>query len=87
MIKCATQKKVYLTHQLAEEALIGARTRFDYAQGNGPVAVYSCNDCGYYHLTSKGNINSTLAQHVKEGKIDRQKQADAWLTKLKRKRS
>jgi hypothetical protein len=87
MIKCVTQKKVYLTQELAEEALIGARTRFEYATGQGPVAVYRCEDCGYFHLTSKGPVNTTLDQHQKNGKIDREKQANEWLNKMKHKRS
>lgn len=87
MIKCSTQKKVYLTQALAEEALIGARTQFEYAKGQGPVAVYKCDDCGYYHLTSKGQVNSTLTQHLKDGTIDREKQANDWLNKMKHKRS
>lgn len=86
MIKCVTQKKVYLTQQLAEEALVGARTRFNYAKGQGPVAVYKCDDCGYYHLTSKGPVNPTLTQRLKDGTIDREKQADEWLNKMKYKR-
>lgn len=83
MIKCVTQKRVYLTQELAEEALIGARTRFDYANGQGPIAVYRCDDCGYFHLTSKGSVNATLAQLLREGKIARQKEADVWEKKLK----
>ena len=83
MIKCVTQKKVYLTQELAEEALLGAHIRFDYAAGRGPLATYPCRDCGYFHLTSKGPMNPALAQQLKSGKIDRQKEADAWEKKLK----
>lgn len=86
MIKCATHKKVYLTETLAEEALIGAHTTFDYASGSGPLAVYRCEDCGYYHLTSRGPMNLKLKQQLDEGSINRQKEADAWLNKLKYKR-
>lgn len=86
MIKCVTQKKIYLTQELAEKALIGARTRFDYADGHGPIAVYQCDDCSYFHLTSKGPVNPTLAQQLKDGQIDRQKLADEWLNKLKHRR-
>ncbi len=86
MIKCVTQKKVYLTQELAEEALLGAHTRFHYAKGQGPVGVYKCDDCGYFHLTSKGTVNSKLAQEIKAGNIDRQKRADEWVNKLKYKR-
>lgn len=84
MIKCVTQKKVYLTPELAEEALLGAHIRFEYAAGNGPVAVYRCDDCGYYHLTSKGPVSATLKENLKSGKIGREKEAQAWERKLKR---
>lgn len=87
MLKCSTGKRVYLSREQAEEALIGARTRFDYAKGQGPVNVYVCEDCGYFHLTSKGVINPVLDRQLKEGKIDREKEADAWLNKLRHKRS
>lgn len=86
MIKCVTQKKVYLTQALAEGALVGARTRFDYAKDRGPVGVYKCNDCGYYHLTSKGPVNPTLTQNLNDGTIDREKEANEWLNKMKHKR-
>ena len=69
---------------IAEGALIEARTRFEYRLGSGPVAVYKCEDCGYYHLTSKGEMNVRLAQYLKEGKIERQKEADRWLNKIKK---
>lgn len=84
MIKCVTGKKAYLTQELAEEALIGAHTRFDYGKGQGPVNVYRCEDCGNFHLTSKGTINAKLNRQLKEGKIDREKQANDWLNKIKR---
>lgn len=87
MIKCSSGKKVYVTRELAEEALIGARTRFDYPAGKGPVNVYQCEDCSYFHLTSKGGVNDALAKRQKDGTIDRDKEADAWLNKLKRKHS
>jgi hypothetical protein len=83
---CPTHKKVYVTYEIAENALIAAHTRFDYPHGGGPVAVYECNECHYYHLTSQGEMNERLAQHLKEGKIKRQKEADYWLSKMKGKR-
>jgi hypothetical protein len=86
MIKCVTGKKVYQTEELAEEALIGAHTRFDYKNNQGPIAVYKCSDCRYYHLTSRGPINVKLKQQLETGEINRQKRADDWLNKLKHKR-
>lgn len=84
MIKCVSHKKVYPTQALAEEALIDARTRFQYRKHQGPVAVYKCEDCGYYHLTSQGDMNPRLASDLAAGKIDLQKEANHWLDKLKK---
>jgi hypothetical protein len=83
MIKCVTQKKIYHTEEPAEEALLGAHIRFDYAPGHGPISIYRCDDCGYFHLTSRGPMSTSLALQLKRGKIDRQKEADAWEKKLK----
>ena len=85
MIKCVTHKKCYPTQEVAEDVLIETRTTFDYAPGDGPVAVYRCDDCGYYHLTSRGPMNEKLAKYLAEGKIDRQKEANRWLDKWKNK--
>jgi len=85
MIKCITHKKVYLTEAIAEDALIEARTHYNYAAGQGPVSVYRCDDCGYYHLTSQGTLNQKLSLYMRSGKIDREKEANAWLKKIKRK--
>jgi len=83
-MKCISQKRIYQTHEQAEEALINARTRFDYPAQAGPVAVYHCDDCGYFHLTSKGEINERLARELAAGSIERQKVADHWARKLKK---
>jgi hypothetical protein len=83
MKSCVSNKKIYLSRSLAEDALIEARTKFDYAPNSGPITVYQCEDCGFFHLTSKGKMNERLAKHVGEGKIDLQKEANRWLDKLK----
>jgi hypothetical protein len=83
MIKCSSGKKVYASQELAEEALLEAWTRYNLKPENGPVAVYKCEDCGYYHLTSKGPMSSNLAQHLADGKIQRQQEANYWQEKLK----
>ena len=75
---------MYSTQELAEEALIEARTRFDYPPNKGPIAVYQCDDCSCFHLTSQGKMNSKLAQHEADGKIKLQKEANQWLDKLKK---
>ena len=85
MIKCISHKKVYLTEAIAEDALIEARTQYNYPAGSGPIAVYRCDDCGNYHLTSQGTINQKLSLYMSQGKINREKEANAWLKKIKRK--
>jgi hypothetical protein len=85
MIKCISHKRCYLAQEIAEEALIEARANFDYGKGNGPVAVYRCEDCGYYHLTSSGTMNNRLAESIKSGKIQLQKEANKWIGKMKKK--
>jgi hypothetical protein len=83
MKPCSSNKKIYLSRELAEDALIEARTKFDFAPNRGPITVYQCEDCGFFHLTSKGKMNERLAKHIGEGKIDLQKEANRWLDKLK----
>lgn len=85
MIKCSSHKKVYPTQEMAEDALIDARIHFDYAAHGGPIAVYKCEDCGNYHLTSKGTVNQKLATLIANGHLKRQKEANQWLDKLKKK--
>jgi hypothetical protein len=81
---CVTGKNMYDTAAMAEDALIDAWTRFDYRDGTGPVAVYKCDDCGRYHLTSQGPMNDKLKQQLSDGTIGRQKEANSWLDKFKR---
>ncbi len=83
MLKCPSSKRIYLTEGLAEDALIDAHSRNNYA-GTGPVAVYQCEECGYYHFTSKGKMNEKLAQQMANGKIKLQQQATHWMNKLKK---
>jgi hypothetical protein len=83
MRTCPTKKRQYLTQVQAEEALIEARKA--YPQREGPIAVYQCDDCGYYHLTSKGEVNSRLAEFLKSHKMDLHREADHWVKKMKKK--
>ena len=85
MIKCISHKKVYPSKEIAEEALVEAHTHYNYAPKGGPVAVYQCDDCGYFHLTSQGTMNPRLALYISNGKLGREKEANRWLDKMKRK--
>lgn len=84
MMKCITRKKNYPTREIAEDALIDAWIAFDYERRNGPVAVYQCEDCGEFHLTSSGPMNARLAEAIASGFIKRQKEANQWTNKFKR---
>ena len=86
-MKCASNKKVFQTAEIAEDALIEAHKQFEYSNGNGPVGVYRCEDCGYYHLTSKGPTNERLVILLKDGKVNRHREANQWLDRIKRKNS
>jgi hypothetical protein len=76
---------MYLTQTAAEEALIAAWNTYAYKGTSGPRAFYFCDSCGFYHLTSKGEMNERLARELDSGKIQRQEEADQWIQKLKRK--
>jgi hypothetical protein len=85
MKKCITGKRTFSTAEQAEGALLEAYMRFDYAEGRGPVAIYRCDDCGEFHLTSKGPMNEKLSVYLASSKLKRDKQAHEWMEKLKRK--
>jgi hypothetical protein len=84
MAGCVTNKKMYPTKEVAEDVLIDAWTKYSYSRGQGPIAVYKCEDCGQYHLTSKGEMNQKLSEYLNSGKIKLQKEADHWLRKFKK---
>ena len=84
MAGCVTGKNMYLNQEAAEQALIQAWVRNDFAEGHGPVNVYRCHDCGQFHLTSSGQMNPILAEHIRNGKLKLQKEANYWEKKLKR---
>jgi hypothetical protein len=84
MVKCVSNKKSYPTKEIAENALLDTHMNFEFKSGDGPIAVYLCEDCGNYHFTSRGPMNIKLEQLIKEGKINAQRQANAWMDKFKR---
>ena len=85
MNRCISGKRLYASQQIAEDVLIETWTRFDFTPANGPIAVYQCEDCGYYHLTSRGPMNDKLAKAIEEGRIRRGQEAARWIDKLKKK--
>jgi hypothetical protein len=75
---------MYPSQEIAEDALIEARIHFNYKENQGPIGVYQCDDCGYYHLTSQGKMNDRLSAQLKDGRIKLQKEANQWIGKLKK---
>ena len=84
MKSCITGKKSFASIEVAEDVLIETYTRFEFAPNQGPIAIYKCDDCGYYHLTSQGMMNEKLKKCLQDGSIARQKEANRWLDKFKK---
>lgn len=83
---CETNKKMYQTESIAEEALITAWTAYSYKSNNGPIGVYLCDVCGTYHLTSKGEMNKKLAAYMASGALKKDQEAERWRLKLMKKK-
>lgn len=84
MQTCRSGKRSHINYELAEEALIGAHVAFNYGKGSGPVGVYQCEECGHYHLTSQGAMNKRLELLIKNGDIQKQREAQQWEGKWKK---
>ncbi len=84
MSTCVTNKKMYPSAEIAEDALIEARTHYNFSSQKGPIAIYRCEECGAYHLTSKGEMNEKLKSYIATGKISLQKEANHWMNKIKK---
>lgn len=76
---------MFATAELAEDILIELWTKNEYADSSAPIAVYKCEDCGYYHLTSRGPINPRLSAFIASEKYKIMKEANRWLDKWKKK--
>ena len=75
---------MFPTQQLAEDALIDLWSRHEYTEGQAPITVYQCEDCGQYHFTSKGTMNQRLSNEIASGKIKLERQASKWLDKFRK---
>ena len=84
MNRCSSGKRTYETQEVAENVLVESWVRYEYSGQTGPVSIYKCEDCGHYHLTSKGPMNARLAEALKDGSIEKQKQGRRWEDKLRR---
>ncbi len=82
MEKCSTGKKIYYSLHDAEEALIDSWGRNNYRTGSGPIGVYQCRDCHFYHWTSQGIINDRLKEALDDGSIRKEQLANNWRNKF-----
>lgn len=82
-MKCVSGKRAFENRQLAEEALIAARSNFVFRDDAGPVGVYQCDDCGAWHLTSKGPKSNLLNDPDIKDTIRKQQEAEYWRQKFK----
>jgi hypothetical protein len=82
--KCISGKRLYPTETVAEDVLIELWNKNEYAPNRAPLNVYQCDECGYYHLTSRGPMNERLARYLSthQAKID--KEASKWLNRFKK---
>lgn len=81
---CPTGKIVYASLPIAEDVLIELWSRNEYNAASAPIAVYRCDDCGFYHLTSKLPMNEKLSKAISSGQINRQREANRWEEKFKK---
>lgn len=78
-----TRKVCYDSAVLAEEALLSHHARQYHASGSGPINIYLCDHCHTWHFTSKGEPHPKLAEAIKQGALDREREANHWERKLR----
>jgi hypothetical protein len=83
MVSCSSGKRCYISEAIAVDALIEAHVQFDFGKRSGPVAVYQCEECGQFHLTSSGAMNKKLEQFMADGTLQKLRTANKWSGKWK----
>ncbi len=83
-MSCVTGKRQYDTEQQALDGLISARSKAFFRENSGPINVYECDDCGAWHLTSKGAQHPILSDAGIQKNIKDQHVSDYWERKLRR---
>ena len=79
MSDCPSRKSIYYTEREAKEALIRIHVKY---QNSSTRAFYTCDQCGYLHLTSSGEMDDALKQAQQAGKINQLSESDHWTHKL-----
>jgi hypothetical protein len=81
--KCISGKRQFSSEQLAEDVLIELWSKNNYIENHAPIAVYRCDDCGLYHLTSRGPMNEKLSTYLKSDRSKLDKEASKWIDKFR----
>ena len=84
--KCVSGKRIFQSEHLAEDALIELWIQNEYVPGRAPIAIYKCEDCGLFHLTSTGEMNPKLHDFIKSPEYKLKKEGQKWLDKFRNKR-
>ena len=79
-MSCSTGKSCYFTEEEVREALIRSQIRFLKAASN----YYQCNDCGEYHLTSRGGQHPVLSEPAVQKRIKQERQSQDWEERFRR---
>ena len=80
MSVCPSRKIIYYNEQEAKEGLIKLHVKY---LNSSTRTFYTCSQCGYFHLTSSGEIDDTLKQAQQTGRINQLSEADYWIRKLR----
>lgn len=60
---CITKKRSYQNKEDAENALVYSRIS---SGSSGARNIYLCDDCGYWHLTSRGELSEVVKSRQRE---------------------
>ncbi len=82
-MNCVTGKRCFVTESLGVEALIQNHIRNDYRKGEGPKNIYECQECGYWHFTSKGAEHEVFSDEEILKRIRTERQGFQWERKMR----
>ncbi|NQW27613.1 MAG: hypothetical protein HQ474_06855 [Flammeovirgaceae bacterium] len=80
MSNCPSRKRIFYTSSEAEEELLRIHVKY---QNSTTATFYTCDDCGYFHLTSSGDQHQVVKRAFEDGKIDQMRESAFWTKKIK----
>lgn len=83
-MKCSNGKIQYNSEQEALNALIDHRARFHHSPNSGPINVYKCTICEFWHFTSRGLRHSILEDQEQKEKARILSASYDWERKFKK---